>query len=62
MEKPVAVKFVLIWLTGNLGSEIQGYQMTHAFVKPKILYREPYIISLVEPELKLVARVTTESF
>ena len=51
MEKPVAVKFivkskpVLIWLAGNLCSEVQGYQLTHAFV---------------DPELKLVVRVTAK--
>ena len=40
MEKTVAVKFdvksnvVLIWLAGNLCSQIQDYQMTHTFVFP----------------------------
>ena len=50
----MAVKFVAkskkncfspIRLAGNICSEIQGYQMTHAFV---------------DPEVKLVTRVTTK--
>ena len=38
----MAVKFVvksnlvLIWLAGNLCSEIQRYQMTHTFVNPDL--------------------------
>ena len=46
MEKPAAVKFVVNFLAGNLYSEIQGCQMTHAFA---------------DLELKLVARVTAKS-
>ena len=51
-EKAVAVKFVVksnffspIRLAENFCSEIQGYQMTHAFA---------------DPEVKLVTRVTTK--
>ena len=45
-KKPVAVKFVvkrnfffLVRLAGNFCSEIQGYQMTHAFVDPEVITR-----------------------